>query len=114
MTTTKNSLISIFLFLSNISIAYSYYIQPDHHPTTLNNLAFGSCYGGYFTTNNTMNIFQTILKRNPQLWIWLGDVAYIDEVSIKIFNKTNEINNQMDITHAQEQFDLSKNNACML
>ena len=31
-----------------------------------------------------MDIFNNILLKNPDLYVWLGDVTYIDEYSIKM------------------------------
>ena len=38
-------------------------------------IAFGSCYGIW---DFKSNIFETIVKDKPDVWIWLGDVAYVD------------------------------------
>ena len=38
-------------------------------------IAFGSCYGIW---DFESNIFETIADDQPDLWIWLGDVAYVD------------------------------------
>ena len=38
-------------------------------------VAFGSCYG---YKDHDSNIFETVVKDDPDLFIWLGDVAYID------------------------------------
>ena len=38
-------------------------------------IAFGSCYGKPGKSNN---IFETIGKDEPDVWIWLGDATYID------------------------------------
>lgn len=41
-------------------------------------IAFGSCYGMlHFMTD----IFKTINAYDPNLWIWLGDAAYTDDVA---------------------------------
>ena len=42
-------------------------------------IAFGSCYGIW---DFESNIFETIVKDKPDLWIWLGDVAYVDAPDI--------------------------------
>jgi len=40
-------------------------------------IAFGSCYGMlHFMTD----IFKTINQYEPNLWIWLGDAAYTDDI----------------------------------
>ena len=38
-------------------------------------LTFGSCYG-FFDMEN--EIFETIDKDDSDLWVWLGDVTYLD------------------------------------
>ena len=38
-------------------------------------IAFGSCYG---IRDFKSDIFETIADDKPDLWIWLGDVAYVD------------------------------------
>ena len=45
-------------------------------------IAFGSCYGKPGKSNN---IFETIAKDEPDVWIWLGDATYID------FDKITEL-----------------------
>ena len=40
-------------------------------------IAFGSCYGIY---EKRSDIFDTIATDEPDLFIWLGDVAYVDNL----------------------------------
>ena len=60
----------------------------------LKNFAFGSCYG---SLGAKTDIFKAIGEYNPDLWIWLGDSAYLDTLkfpgnfvpsSREIVNKT--------------------------
>ena len=50
---------------------------------------FGSCH----FPNDEKNVFEQVIKRNPDLWIWLGDSAYLDHEDIDfesnlIFSRT--------------------------
>ncbi len=90
--------------LSNISHFFSLYIDESHHSQIIDNFAFGSCFIGRSSTR--FDMFKTIQKNHPQLWIWLGDAAYADnlvkvngtlfnyEFSIDMFrkSKTNKCN----------------------
>ena len=38
-------------------------------------IAFGTCYGIW---DYESNIFEKIADEKPDVWIWLGDVAYVD------------------------------------
>ena len=38
-------------------------------------LSFGSCYGIF---SHTSDMFETIVDNSPDLFVWLGDVAYVD------------------------------------
>ena len=93
------------IILSLLKFASSYYIPiGNHNNTTLQNFAFGSCFGGFLSTNKTW-IFKTILKNNPQLWIWGGDAAYLDSFSINYFRRSLALN----FTHAENMFLKTKN-----
>ena len=43
-------------------------------PEKISRLAFGSCYHHIRHTHNV--VYNTILKQNPDMWLWLGDLAY--------------------------------------
>lgn len=49
-------------------------IPPSAHSDQLH-IAFGSCYGIFGWESR---IFETIAADEPDLFIWLGDVAYLD------------------------------------
>ena len=76
------SKILIFLF----HFIDSYYISFNNENTTLSNFSFGSCYK--YRYRNKM--FKTIIKNNPQLWIWSGDVVYVSKSreAENMFNNT--------------------------
>ena len=82
MVIKKYSLILILL----TNFIESYYISSSNKNTTLYNFSFGSC----FKYRYTNNIFETILKNNPQLWIWSGDAIYVAKWrdAEEMFNKT--------------------------
>lgn len=98
-----------FTLVILIIYTQSYYISPgDHTNITINNFAFGSCFYGKYSTK--LDTFKSILKENPQLWVWLGDAAYVDKTTIfDIFKSTINVN----LTWAKEIFNESKNNKCI-
>ncbi len=105
-----NTIIFITLIiLIYIPLSISYYIPIGNHPnTTLTNFAFGSCFFGRLSTR--LDIFNAINQENPELWLWLGDAAYIDEFTMNMFKQTIDINSEKII----KTFNGSKNNECIL
>ena len=59
-------------------------------------IAFGSCYGIF---DKTSDIFQTIAQDEPDVFVWLGDAAYID--SPQDFSP-------MPATYIKERFQMTK------
>ncbi len=101
---------NIFLFFIFISITYSYYIPFGNHSNiTLNNFAFGSCFYGYYSKR--LDIFKTINENDPQMWLWLGDAAYVDQAPLIIQYLKSTIS--VNFTKAEEIFHQSKNNECI-
>lgn len=45
-------------------------------------VAFGSCFNIF---NYTSDIFKTIRAQRPDLWVWLGDAYYTDQVELAPF-----------------------------
>lgn len=88
----------------------AYYIPPGNHINmTLNNFTFGSCFYGRLSTK--LDIFDAIQKENPQLWMWLGDAAYVDKIAfINYWNSDLKVN----FTLAEEIFDKVKKNECKM
>jgi hypothetical protein len=99
------TLITLF-FLINNSMSYPI-ISGSHKNTTLNTFAFGSCFYGRLSTR--LDIFKTILLHKPELWVWLGDAAYVDTVAVWDYYKSHL---NVDFKKAEEIFSLSKNNEC--
>ena len=98
------SLISLLLF-NFLHFSRNYYIPfGNHRNVTLDNFSFGSCYGGFLSTKKTW-IFKTVIKYNPELWIWGGDAAYLDSFSLNYFKRSLALN----FTHAENMFNLTKN-----
>eukprot|EP00357_Protocruzia_adherens_P023001 CAMPEP_0115046480 /NCGR_PEP_ID=MMETSP0216-20121206/48771_1 /TAXON_ID=223996 /ORGANISM="Protocruzia adherens, Strain Boccale" /LENGTH=402 /DNA_ID=CAMNT_0002429563 /DNA_START=141 /DNA_END=1346 /DNA_ORIENTATION=+ len=64
-------LAGIFLIFLVIDVA----ALPPDESITLEKLSFGSCAGLF---NKKANIFEDVAKENAQVWLWLGDVAYVD------------------------------------
>ena len=62
-------------------------------------MAFGSCYGIF---SHTSDIFETIAEERPDLFVWLGDVAYVDNP--RHFGP-------MPPEYIHERFELTKNAA---
>jgi alkaline phosphatase D len=65
----------------------------DNSKLEISKIGFGSCYN-YFGPKR-MDIFNTINSLNPDMFIWLGDVTYLDDINLDIiigkepiFNKT--------------------------
>lgn len=71
-----NAIIVIVVNLSFLQYTFSYYIaHGEHSNLTLNNFSFGSCWRGFLSYR--YDLFNMINKNDPQLWLWLGDSAYI-------------------------------------
>lgn len=103
----RRSLFLLFLFIQIIPDFQSYYLKHgSHQNTTLNNFTFGSCFKGFLSTRD--DIFNTIIKTNPQLWIWLGDVTYLDDFSIRNLNWFKR-SMPFNFTEAEIKFNESKN-----
>ena len=85
----------------------SYYIPTgDHSSITLNNITFGSCF--YGRESDRFDIFKVILKKKPQLWLWTGDAAYVDEPTIRFWKSSIDVN----FTKASSIFNAAKENPC--
>jgi hypothetical protein len=99
------TLLTIF-YIVNFSMSYPI-ISGSHQNTTLNTFAFGSCFYGRLSTR--LDIFKTINLHNPELWVWLGDAAYVDKVALWDYYKSHL---EVDFKKAEEIFATSKNNEC--
>lgn len=70
-------------------------------------IAFGSCFKFY--RNQKTDVFKRISEHNPDVFLWLGDAAYIDNMPI-VGYWTPEIN----MTKVEEKFNITKHDECIL
>lgn len=71
------------LLLSIIPLVLS---LPVDVSKTLTKIAFGSCYGQFNQSNP--KIFTSITENDPDLFIWLGDAIYADEMYLPFMTTT--------------------------
>lgn len=75
-----SSLTISLILVFKLNLVKSYYIKEGkNNDIQINNFAFGSCFNG-FAHNKRFDAFDSILKNNPDLFVWLGDVAYLDNL----------------------------------
>ena len=60
----------------------------------ISTIAFGSCN----KTDLPQKLWQSILKNDPNLWIWLGDIVYADS------NDPNDIKKEYDRQKANPEY----------
>lgn len=79
----------------------------------ISKLAFGSCFNGF--GYKRFEIFESILNNNPDIFVWLGDVAYLDEFNFSLifgsvppFSKENAIK-KFDETYNEKHYSLFRN-----
>ena len=96
----------LFLFL--FQYIFSYYISPGlHKDSIITNFSYGSCYRGPHGWRS--DIFNTVMKSKPQLWLWLGDAAYVDKLTIFHYYRSTQ---DLNFTKVEEIFNDTKNNRC--
>ena len=78
------------ILLLLISLASAKFIESgrlhnlDDSNSTSMKIGFGSCYDGMqLYAENGLNIIEDISKEDLDLWIWLGDFAYVDKKILK-------------------------------
>lgn len=82
-----------FLFLAFLySLAISHRVIPVKDPNNIT-ITFGSCYGHRFRRDTPTELFYHIADMNPDVYIWLGDVAYVDKMIIPGTFVPNEFEN---------------------
>ncbi len=107
----KDNLVIItkYTFICIISLffdsAYSFYIPEGKSNFPINSFAFGSCYNGFLAER--FDIFKTILDANPDLFVFNGDVTYLDNFD---YNLVFNIPPQFNSTEAKIRFDDTFNN----
>lgn len=102
---TWTYLFYFYLSLQLSQVTYCYYLKNGYHNSTqLNNISFGSCFFG--RESNRLEIFDVVMKHDPQMWLWMGDAAYVDEhITFRYFMSTIDVN----FTNAEQTFNAAKN-----
>jgi hypothetical protein len=106
----------VCLFIFNCINGYFINSEDRHNVSSINSFAFGSCYNGINKHKSRYDIFDTIHKNKPDLFIWLGDAAYIryykeglgffQRIKLNLFNKWRPINS----TRIEKKFNQTKFN----
>lgn len=74
--------------------------QPDYHfDKILSTITFGSCN----KHNLEQKYWKRVLERNPDLWIWLGDVVYTDYKMVPFLWMPSPLETTQSIYEAQKQ-----------
>jgi alkaline phosphatase D len=103
-----------FIIILTLSFIHAYYLpendierlevlKKNNHNIT--NFAFGSCFNGFLRTR--MDIFKTINNQNPDLFIFNGDVTYLDELDLNLIFNIPPVFNE---TESKIRYDDSFNN----
>lgn len=99
--------IFIFNLIGILTISSCYYIPAEENINkTYSNFSFGSCFLGFLSDREDM--FKTINKNKPELWVWLGDATYIDFYTMNYFSA----NIPIDMQYAESMFNKVKNEKC--
>ena len=70
-------MLKCLIFLTIFFFVLNYYIpEKAHNITSINSFAFGSCYN-LKKTISKYTIFDVIDKHKPDVFMWLGDAAYV-------------------------------------
>jgi len=96
----------LLIILSYVFVKSYYIPEGSHSNITLNDFAFGSCYGGFL--KNRMDIFKIVLKSNPQMWLWVGDATYLDFFTYNYLRKDFGYNS----SHVEKMFNETKYDEC--
>ena len=78
----ESYLIQYLLLITIIVNLNAIYLEQGHNNLVVNRFVFGSCYNSQ--NKKRMDIFNNILLKNPDLFVWLGDATYIDRFSFKM------------------------------
>ena len=98
---------NIIIPLLSLTNIYTYYIpETNHNITNITSFAFGSCYN-LKKTISKYTIFNEISKTSADVFLWLGDAAYVDEPNLLYYYKQTHPNNW---TRVEEIFNTSKSN----
>ncbi len=95
-----------FFILMLFKIIKCYYIPEGHHNKTLNNISFGSCYEGFLA--DRYDIFKSVLNERPEMWVWLGDATYLDNITYNYFKYEKDFSE----IWVENMFDRTTNEKC--
>ena len=105
---------NIIIPLLSFTNIYTYYIpETNHNITNITSFAFGSCYN-LKKTISKYTIFNEISKTSPDVFLWLGDAAYVryaPESKYKLIRKyqqTFNIFNPFNKTRVLRQYNNTK------
>ena len=105
--------IIILICISKINVNCYYIPQgkqiknSNQKTNDITNFAIGSCYGHW--TIRREDIFKTILKLDPEMFVWTGDVAYVDNIVISVINQFIATD-EFDKEFALQQYSKTYNN----
>jgi hypothetical protein len=103
----KNAFFIIVSFFHLFHKSISYYIPTGAHSNiTLHNISFGSCF--YGRESERFDMFKVVLQNDPQLWMWMGDAAYVDEPTMRFWASSIDVN----FTEVRSIFSASRENEC--
>ncbi len=94
-----------------------YRLSEENRLKSISKISIGSCYNGRDPINSRYDIFETISRHNPDLFIWLGDAAYIRPTNIigrkmALYNCIFGIKQDFNYTLVEGKFNLTKFNKC--
>jgi alkaline phosphatase D len=92
----------IFIFFLSFSVAVAHRVIPVKDPNNIV-MTFGSCYSHRLRRDTPTELFYHIRDLNPDVYVWLGDVAYVDKMIIPPIFLPNEPEN------IKKLLDMSKN-----
>jgi alkaline phosphatase D len=78
----KLKIFSIVLYI--IRTYFTYYIDPKNIKNEITSFAFGSCFGSF--NAKRLDSFKIISQKNPDFFVWTGDLAYLDTQYQSIIN----------------------------
>lgn len=72
-----------FWTMVSFTIVNCLYQNEGHDSKVISKFSFGSCFMGFNMVRT--DIFESINKYDPELFVWLGDATYIDDLDLNLF-----------------------------
>lgn len=98
-------ILKFFILLFTFSNFNTIPIYPNSNNHEVSSIAFGSCFKTY-NLGKDNKIFKAVKDKNPDLWVWLGDTAYLDNLNFKL----SKFEEDYIKNHVETVFNYSKNN----